>query len=63
MSGTMDHAKGYRLERYGLDISPELIGVARQRLTKILRIFDAQIGNFVNGALAHRENHFATAFS
>jgi 2-polyprenyl-3-methyl-5-hydroxy-6-metoxy-1,4-benzoquinol methylase len=25
--------KGYRLERYGLDISPELIGVARQRLT------------------------------
>ncbi len=37
----MDRAKGYRLERYGLDISPELIGVARQRLTKILRIFDA----------------------
>jgi hypothetical protein len=25
--------KGYRPERYGLDISPELIGVAQQRLT------------------------------
>ena len=54
----MDRAKGYRLERYGLDISPELIGVARQRLTKILRIFDPQIGNFVNGALAQQGKPF-----
>jgi hypothetical protein len=57
--------KGYRLERYGLDIWPELIGVARQRLT-FVRFCESSIrksATLFNGALAHRENHFATAFS
>ena len=53
-------AKGYRLEMYGLDISPELIAAARQRLPQWAdRLF---VGNAIDWEPPSRFDFVRTSF-